>query len=178
MPYHLATPPDRANISRQSTPEASRLLSSRDVSLPVWIVARRCQGRCVGIPAEVGCHDSECAPVRKGVRILDHVVFIVLVTLLMTAFLPAIGSRTMTPKLSAFWLSCAMLAIGVVLWWMPGHAARGESRRLGFIILPAFIALSLIEIGLTFAAYHCDPNATGLVLFTQILGLIYVSFRS
>jgi hypothetical protein len=118
------------------------------------------------------------APARGRIRIFDHLVLIMLATLPMAAFLPAIGSGSMTPaKLSALGLAGAMIGVGVVLWWLPGFAAKGESSRLGALILPGFIVLVSIEVGLTFLAYNFDSTATGLVLFALLVGLIYVSFR-
>jgi hypothetical protein len=86
--------------------------------------------------------------------------------------LPLAGAR---PPSGAVGLVVVMLAVGILLWWLPMLGGRGSWPDL--LILPAFMTLTVFYLFLSVCAFLCDPAAAVSVIGAQLIALIYVSFR-
>jgi hypothetical protein len=104
---------------------------------------------------------------RSPLCIVDLLVFIAI------SALPLAGAR---PPSGAGGFAAVMLALGLLLWWLPRLGGRGSWADL--FILPAFMALSLFYLFLAMVAFLCDPGAAVSVIGAQLIALVYVSFRS
>ncbi len=99
-------------------------------------------------------------------RILD------LLVLVAVAALPVAGTR---PPSVAAGSAVLVLAVGLLLWWLPGLGGRGTwPDRL---ILPAFMMLTFVYLFLSIGIYVSDPAAAVSVVLAQLVALVYVSFR-
>src|SRR4051794_38461226 len=103
---------------------------------------------------------------RNPPRLLDLVVLVAI------SALPLAGAR---PPSGATAFAVVMLAVGVVLWWLPWIGGRGRWPDL--LILPSFMGLALFYLFLSLGAFFCDPVAAVSVVAAQLIALVYVSFR-
>jgi hypothetical protein len=109
------------------------------------------------------------APARRSPTILDHLVLIAVFAL------PMLAARTAHSS-DMIELSLIMLLLGYLLWWLPGLGTRGRWHDI--LVLPAYMALTMVDLVLAFIAIICDPDAAVLVIGAQLIALVYVSFRS
>src|SRR3954447_2780484 len=103
---------------------------------------------------------------RNPPRLLDLMVLVAL------SSLPLAGAR---PPSDAAAFAVVMLAVGCLLWWLPMLGGRGSWPDL--LILPAFMALTLLYLFVSLVAFFCDPVAAVSVVGAQVIALVYVTFR-
>ncbi len=104
---------------------------------------------------------------RQTLSIFDLMVLVAI------AALPLAGSRS-SQTLYTFSFSLPLFLVGGVLWWLP---RLGSRSRLGPLVLPVFVAVAVLYLLFAFVAFVWSPDLTILIISTQLLALIYVSFR-
>jgi hypothetical protein len=111
----------------------------------------------------------DVASARKPLYLFDHMVLIAVSALPLVAVSPPHDP-------AAVGLAAIMLLLGYLLWWLPGLGARG--RWHDPLVLPAFMALTVVYLLLAFIAFSCDPDSAVLIIAAQLIALVYVSFRT
>ncbi|WP_422924334.1 hypothetical protein [Singulisphaera sp. PoT] len=96
-----------------------------------------------------------------------------LMVLVAIAALPLAGSQP-TDALPTFGFSATLVLLGGLLWWLP---IQGGRWKLGAMLLPAFMALAMLYLFMAILAFAWAPKAAALMIFSQLITLIYVSFR-
>lgn len=105
---------------------------------------------------------------RRPLAIYDLMVLVAISTLPLTAMSPPRAPGTASAALF-------MLGVGLVLWWLPKVGVRGSWACS--LALPAFMLATCLYLLLSLVIFFCDPAAAILVIGSQLLVLLYVSFR-
>jgi hypothetical protein len=96
-----------------------------------------------------------------------------LLVLVALSALPMAGARSPS-GVAGF--AAVMLALGLLLWWLPRLGGRGQWTDL--FILPAFMGLTFFYLFLSMVIFFSDPNAAISIVGAQLIALVYVSFRA
>ena len=121
----------------------------------------------------------DLTPPKKRRLFVDHLLIVSAVAVSLATFLMANDEVTGKAEVSdAVGFTVLFLGLGYFLAWLPRIWAKTKGTMFESVVTPLFIGLTLVYFYLGFRSYFIQPQATGLMIMSQLLALICLSCRS